>query len=57
MNKEELEEAINILKNPVTVTTERYYYFKEEDYNKLEYAFHTAQRVIDYIELLINKEG
>ena len=57
MNKEELEEAINILKNPITVTTERYYYFTEEDHEKLKRAYETAQTVIDYIEILLNKEG
>lgn len=56
MSKEELEEALKILKEPVTVTTERYYYFKEEDYKKLEYAFKTAQSVIDYIDVLLSKE-
>lgn len=56
MSKEELEEALNILKEPVTVTQEGYFYFKAEDYEKLERAYKTAQSVIDYIDVLLSKE-
>ena len=53
MEKEKLEEAMKILKEPIIVTSEHYYYFKEEDYVKLRNAFETAQSVIEYIEIIL----
>lgn len=53
MSKEELEEAMRILKEPVTVSSEHYYYFKQEDYDKLKRAYETAQSVIEYIEIIL----
>ncbi len=54
--KEELEKAIEILKKPITVTSERYFYFEEENYKALESAYKTAQSIIEYIEFLLMKE-
>ncbi len=56
MGKEELEEALKILKEPITVTTENYYYFKQEDYDKLRDAYRIAETVIEYIETILRSE-
>lgn len=56
MGKEELEEALKILKEPITVTCENYYYFKQEDYDKLRDAYRTAETVIEYIETILRSE-
>ena len=53
MGKEELEEAIKILREPIVVSSEQYYYFKKEDYDKLKNAYETAQVVIEYIETIL----
>lgn len=57
MKKEELEEAIKILKEPVTISCENYYYFKQEDYDKLKHAYEIAQSVIEYIEILLRGDN
>lgn len=56
MGKEELEEALKILKEPITATCENYYYFKQEDYDKLRDAYRTAETVIEYIETILRSE-
>ena len=52
MNKEEIQEALKIIKEPITVHQENYKYFDEENYNKLVSVYENCQWFINIWEQL-----
>lgn len=55
MNKEEIKEAIEIIRKPITVNHKDYYYFDQENYNNLICAYENCQWFINNFEqLMIN---
>ena len=55
MNKEEIKEALEIIKEPITVNCIDYKYFTQEQYNKLISVYENAQWLIDLLEKTVNK--
>lgn len=55
MNKEELEEALKIVKEPIIVNSVEYKYFDRENYNKLvnaiDYCNYLSANVKPYVEV------
>ena len=47
MNKEEIQEALKIIREPITVHQENYKYFDEENYNKLVRVYENCQWFIN----------
>lgn len=52
MNREEIQEALKIIKEPITVHQENYKYFDEENYNKLVSVYENCQWFINNWEQL-----
>lgn len=55
MNKEEIKEAIEIIKEPITVNCIDYKYFTQEQYNKLISVYENAQWLIDLLKKTVNQ--
>ena len=55
MNKEEIKEALEIIKEPITVNCIDYKYFTQEQYNKLVSVYENAQWLIDLLEKTANQ--
>lgn len=53
MNKEEIREALRIIKEPITVNTTTYHYFDQENYDKLQSVYDNCQWFINNAEQLI----
>lgn len=53
MNKEEIEKAIEILKQPITVNCTDYKYFDQDNYDKLISAYDNALWLLDIYEQVI----
>ena len=47
MNKEEIQEALKVIREPITVHQENYKYFDEENYNKLLRVYENCQWFIN----------
>ena len=47
MNKAEIQEALKIIREPITVHQENYKYFDEENYNKLVRVYENCQWFIN----------
>ena len=50
MNKEEIQEAIKIIKEPITVNSIEYKYFTQENYEKLLKVYENCQQFVDFYE-------
>lgn len=50
INKEEIQEAIKIIKEPITVNPIEYKYFTQENYEKLLRVYENCQQFVDFYE-------
>lgn len=53
MNKEEIQQAIKIIQEPITVNSIEYKYFDQENYDKLVNVYENCRWFIDNIEQII----
>lgn len=53
MNKEEIQEAIKIIKEPITINCIEYKYFDQENYDKLIRVYDNCRWFIDNVEQII----
>jgi predicted ribosome quality control (RQC) complex YloA/Tae2 family protein len=50
MNKEEIQEALKIIREPITVNSIEYKYFTQENYEKLLRVYEICQQFVDFYE-------
>ena len=53
MNKEEIQQAIKIIQQPITVNSVEYKYFDQENYDKLVNVYENCRWFIDNTEQII----
>lgn len=53
MNKEEIKQALEIIRQPITVNCKDYYYFDQENYNNLLHIYENCQWFINNFEQLM----
>ena len=53
MNKEEMQQAIKIIQEPITVNSIEYKYFDQENYDKLVSVYENCRWFIDNTEQII----